>query len=100
MLGSSSIDMHPGFIPLQDLFVRERFAEIVALQLGAADFLEEADLLLCLHALADRVHAQSLGHFHQLGEDDFAALTRVQLPHKAHVEFDQVEADTLQYVQG
>ncbi len=73
-------------------------AEIEPLHFGAADLLEEVHLILRLHALADRVHAQRRGHLHQLGQYD-PAVGLVQPAHEAHVEFQQVELDALQYVQ-
>ena len=73
---------------------------VKALELGAADLLQKADLFLRLHALADRLQAQRRGHLHQLGQNDLPAISLVQLLHEAHVEFDQVKANALQNVQG
>ena len=71
-------------------------SEIIPLQFGTADFLQEAHLLLGLHAFADRVQPQRRRHSHQLGQDDLPLVPLVQLPHEAHVEFQQVKADALQ----
>ena len=75
-----------------------RFPVIVALDFGAADFTEKIDLLLFLHAFADRVDSKADGHFGQLCQDDLR-LVFFEMLHKAHVELEQVKADLLQNVQ-
>ena len=83
-----------------DALRQGRLHEIVALQLGTADFLQEMNLILRFHALADGVHAQRGGHLHHFRQDDFAFVPLVEPPHEAHVKFDQVKLDALQHVQG
>ena len=89
----------PAQLLLHDLRERERLAEIVALQLGAADLLQKVHLRFGLHALAERVHAQRRGHLHELREDDLPVVALVELTHEAHIELEQVKADALQHVQ-
>ena len=58
------------------------------------------NLLLRLHALADRIQPQRGRHLHQLREDDLCFLTLVELAQEAHVEFQQIEFYALKNVQG
>ena len=72
------------------------FLIVIALQLGAARFLQELHLFGCLNALAYRVYAQSCSHLEQLREYYPAAL--VELLHEAHIELYQIELYALQYI--
>ena len=84
----------------KDSLNRNRLAEVESLQLGASDLLKEMGLLFCLNALADRIHSQSRGHLHQLGQYDPSVFALVKLSHEAHVEFDQIELYALKNIQG
>ena len=92
-------DLGPAGIAFQDRFKRNRPAEIEALQPGAADLLEEAYMFRGLNAFTDGLGSQGRCHAHQLGQNDFSALSLVKALQEAHVELDQLEADALQHVQ-
>ena len=92
-------DLDSLLVPLNDLFHGDRLAVIEALQLRAADLLEEMRLLLRLHAFAHRIHAERGRHNHELRQDDFPAFVFIQLPQKAHVELQQIELDALKHIQ-
>ena len=75
-----------------------RLAEIVALELLAADGLQERDLLRRLHALGECVHAELLRHGYDSREQ--LAARRVERAQEVHVELDDVELIVLEHVEG
>ena len=99
-VGVFKADLKAFFVPPEDFLHRDGLAVIIPLQLGAADFLQEFHLFFLFHALADGFHAQAHAHFHQLGQDNAVFFAAAELLHEAHIEFDQVEMDILQHIQG
>ena len=92
-------DRHALAVALEDLLHRDRPAEIVALQLGAAHLTQELGLLAGLDALADRLDAQGQRHFDELGHDDAVFRPLVKAVHEAHVQLDEVKMNILQNIQ-
>ena len=78
---------------------RYRLAEVKSLQLGAADLPQETYLLHGFHAFTYGVHTEGSCHPHQLDKNVFSGFALVQLPHEAHIKFDQIKRDALKHVQ-
>ena len=87
------------FVFLKDLVGQRGLHKIVALQLRAADFLQEPNLICRFHALANGINTQGNGHLHHFPEDDLPVLAFIKPPHKTHVKFDQVKLHALQDIQ-
>ena len=79
---------------------RMGFAVIKALQLVAADFLQEPGLFFRLHPFHQGVDTQVVGHFHNLFQDDRVLAVGAEAFQKLHIQLDQVKIKILQHVQG
>ena len=86
-----------GFDVLAHFLEGERAAEVVALDLFAADGFQEFVLFLCLHAFSEGADADILRHLHRGLDDVLGPLGEVG--EEGHVDFEFVEVVILQRIE-
>ena len=72
----------------------------VALDFFAAQGLQDLEMLPAFHALDQGGDAHAPGHIDDIGNDDIVFARNRKILHELHIDFDQIEVQLLQQVQG